>query len=184
MNFNFPLMPRMFMALQMEDRFPIVDILRQTPATPGTCQWATFLRNHDELTLEMVTDEERDYKYQTYTEDPVARINLGIRRRLAPLLRSRRKIELMKRAALLACRARRSSTTATRSAWATTSTSATATACARRCSGAATATPASRAPTRRAVPAGDRRPRVPLRGAERRGAGAEPVVAAVVDEAP
>ena len=95
MNFNFPLMPRMFMALQMEDRFPIVDILRQTPATPGTCQWATFLRNHDELTLEMVTDEERDYMYQTYTEDPVARINLGIRRRLAPLLRSRRKIELM-----------------------------------------------------------------------------------------
>jgi maltose alpha-D-glucosyltransferase/alpha-amylase len=95
MNFNFPLMPRMFMALHMEDRFPIVDILRQTPATPGTCQWATFLRNHDELTLEMVTDEERDFMYQVYTEDPVARINLGIRRRLAPLLRSRRKIELM-----------------------------------------------------------------------------------------
>jgi maltose alpha-D-glucosyltransferase/alpha-amylase len=95
MNFNFPLMPRMFMAVQMEDRFPIVDIVRQTPATPGTCQWAIFLRNHDELTLEMVTDEERDYMYQTYTEDPVARINLGIRRRLAPLLRSRRKIELM-----------------------------------------------------------------------------------------
>jgi maltose alpha-D-glucosyltransferase/alpha-amylase len=95
MNFNFPLMPRMFMAVQMEDRFPIVDIVRQTPATPGTCQWAIFLRNHDELTLEMVTDEERDYMYQVYTEDPVARINLGIRRRLAPLLRSRRKIELM-----------------------------------------------------------------------------------------
>lgn len=95
MNFHFPLMPRMFMALQMEDRFPITDILRQTPAIPAASQWATFLRNHDELTLEMVTDEERDYMYRMYTEDPVARINLGIRRRLAPLLRSRRKIELM-----------------------------------------------------------------------------------------
>jgi maltose alpha-D-glucosyltransferase/alpha-amylase len=95
MNFHFPLMPRMFMALHMEDRFPIVDILRQTPPLPAGCQWATFLRNHDELTLEMVTDEERDYMYRVYTEDPVARINLGIRRRLAPLLRSRRKIELL-----------------------------------------------------------------------------------------
>jgi maltose alpha-D-glucosyltransferase / alpha-amylase len=95
MNFHFPLMPRMFMALQMEDSFPIIDILRQTPAIHETCQWATFLRNHDELTLEMVTDEERDYMYQVYTEDPNARINLGIRRRLAPLLGSRRKIELM-----------------------------------------------------------------------------------------
>ncbi len=96
MNFHFPLMPRMFMALQMEDRFPIVDILRQTPQIPDNCSWATFLRNHDELTLEMVTDEERDYMYQVYTEDPTARINLGIRRRLAPLLGSRDKIELMK----------------------------------------------------------------------------------------
>lgn len=96
MNFHFPLMPRMFMALQMEDRFPIVDILRQTPQIPDNCAWATFLRNHDELTLEMVTDEERDYMYQVYTEDPTARINLGIRRRLAPLLGSRDKIELMK----------------------------------------------------------------------------------------
>jgi len=96
MNFHFPLMPRMFMALQMEDRFPIVDILRQTPQIPDNCQWATFLRNHDELTLEMVTDEERDYMYRVYTEDTVARINLGIRRRLAPLLGSRDKIELMK----------------------------------------------------------------------------------------
>ncbi len=95
MNFHFPLMPRMFMAVQMEDRFPIVDILRQTPRIPPSCQWATFLRNHDELTLEMVTDEDRDYMYRAYTEDPVARINLGIRRRLAPLLRSRRRIELM-----------------------------------------------------------------------------------------
>jgi maltose alpha-D-glucosyltransferase / alpha-amylase len=96
MNFHFPLMPRMFMALQMEDRFPIVDILRQTPAIPPSCQWATFLRNHDELTLEMVTDEERDYMYRVYTEDPTARINLGIRRRLAPLLGARSKVELMK----------------------------------------------------------------------------------------
>jgi maltose alpha-D-glucosyltransferase/alpha-amylase len=96
MNFHFPLMPRMFMALQMEDRFPIIDILEQTPSIPGTCQWAMFLRNHDELTLEMVTDEERDYMYRVYASDPHARINLGIRRRLAPLLaNSRRKIELL-----------------------------------------------------------------------------------------
>jgi maltose alpha-D-glucosyltransferase / alpha-amylase len=96
MNFHFPLMPRMFMALQMEDRFPIIDILEQTPPIPGTCQWAMFLRNHDELTLEMVTDEERDYMYRVYASDPHARINLGIRRRLAPLLaNSRRKIELL-----------------------------------------------------------------------------------------
>jgi len=96
MNFHFPLMPRMFMALQMEDRFPIIDILEQTPAIPEPCQWAMFLRNHDELTLEMVTDEERDYMYRVYANDPLARINLGIRRRLAPLLaNSRRKIELL-----------------------------------------------------------------------------------------
>jgi maltose alpha-D-glucosyltransferase/alpha-amylase len=96
MNFHFPLMPRMFMALQMEDRFPIIDILDQTPAIPEQCQWAMFLRNHDELTLEMVTDEERDYMYRVYATDPHARINLGIRRRLAPLLvNSRRKIELL-----------------------------------------------------------------------------------------
>ena len=96
MNFHFPLMPRMFMALQLEDRFPIVDILEQTPAIPENCQWAMFLRNHDELTLEMVTDEERDYMWRVYATDPTARINLGIRRRLAPLLaNSRRKIELL-----------------------------------------------------------------------------------------
>ena len=96
MNFHFPLMPRMFMALQMEDRFPIIDILDQTPAIPDNCQWAMFLRNHDELTLEMVTDEERDYMWRVYATDPIARINLGIRRRLAPLLaNSRRKIELL-----------------------------------------------------------------------------------------
>jgi len=96
MNFHFPLMPRMFMSLQMEDRFPIIDILEQTPAIPDTCQWAMFLRNHDELTLEMVTDEERDYMWRVYATDPIARINLGIRRRLAPLLaNSRRKMELL-----------------------------------------------------------------------------------------
>jgi maltose alpha-D-glucosyltransferase/alpha-amylase len=96
MNYHFPLMPRMFMALQMEDRYPITDIFDQTPGIPDTCQWAIFLRNHDELTLEMVTDEERDYMYQAYARDPKSRINLGIRHRLAPLLdNSRRKIELM-----------------------------------------------------------------------------------------
>lgn len=96
MAFHFPLMPRMFMAIEMEDRFPIVDILDQTPAIPEGCQWAIFLRNHDELTLEMVTDEERDYMYRVYATDPQARINLGIRRRLAPLMgNNRRKIELM-----------------------------------------------------------------------------------------
>jgi maltose alpha-D-glucosyltransferase/alpha-amylase len=94
--FHFPLMPRMFMAIQMEDRFPMIDILQQTPAIPDTCQWMLFLRNHDELTLEMVTDEERDYMYRVYAHDRQARINLGIRRRLAPLLgNNRRKIELM-----------------------------------------------------------------------------------------
>ncbi|MGC8489399.1 MAG: maltose alpha-D-glucosyltransferase, partial [Clostridia bacterium] len=96
MAYHFPLMPRLFMALYMEDRYPVVDILHQTPAIPDTCQWALFLRNHDELTLEMVTDEERDYMYQVYATDPQARINLGIRRRLAPLLgNNRRRIELM-----------------------------------------------------------------------------------------
>jgi maltose alpha-D-glucosyltransferase/alpha-amylase len=96
MNYHFPLMPRMFMALQMEDRYPITDIFDQTPAIPDNCQWAIFLRNHDELTLEMVTDEERDYMYKVYVKDPKARINLGIRHRLAPLLENnRRKIELM-----------------------------------------------------------------------------------------
>jgi maltose alpha-D-glucosyltransferase/alpha-amylase len=96
MSFHFPLMPRLFMSIRMEDRFPIIDILAQTPAIPETSQWALFLRNHDELTLEMVTDEERDYMYRAYTQDRAARINLGIRRRLAPLLgNERRRIELM-----------------------------------------------------------------------------------------
>ncbi len=96
MAFHFPLMPRMYMAIAKEDRFPITDIMRQTPDIPETCQWAIFLRNHDELTLEMVTDAERDYLWETYASDKRARINLGIRRRLAPLMeRDRRRIELM-----------------------------------------------------------------------------------------
>jgi maltose alpha-D-glucosyltransferase / alpha-amylase len=96
MAFHFPLMPRMYMAIAKEDRFPITDILRQTPEIPANSQWAIFLRNHDELTLEMVTDQERDYLWSTYASDPRARLNLGIRRRLAPLLdRDRRRIELM-----------------------------------------------------------------------------------------
>jgi maltose alpha-D-glucosyltransferase/alpha-amylase len=96
MAFHFPLMPRIFMAVQMEDRFPIIDIMEQTPRIPENAQWALFLRNHDELTLEMVTDEERDYMYRVYAKDPRAKINLGIRRRLAPLMdNNRRKIELM-----------------------------------------------------------------------------------------
>ena len=94
--FHFPLMPRLFMAVAMEERFPIIDIMAQTPDIPANCQWALFLRNHDELTLEMVTDEDRDYMYRTYARDRQARINLGIRRRLAPLLENHRpRIELM-----------------------------------------------------------------------------------------
>ena len=96
MAFHFPLMPRMYMALAQEDRFPITDILRQTPEIPANCQWAIFLRNHDELTLEMVTDKERDYLWNYYAADQRARINLGIRRRLAPLMeRDRRRVELL-----------------------------------------------------------------------------------------
>lgn len=96
MAYHFPLMPRLYMALEMEDRFPVEDILDQTPAIPDSCQWAIFLRNHDELTLEMVTDEEREYMVRVYAKDRRARINLGIRRRLAPLLaNNRRKIELL-----------------------------------------------------------------------------------------
>jgi len=96
MAFHFPLMPRLFMAVRMEDRVPIVDILQQTPAIPETAQWAVFLRNHDELTLEMVTDEERDYMYRMYAQSTQARLNLGIRRRLAPLLgNDRKRIELL-----------------------------------------------------------------------------------------
>ncbi|HKJ42603.1 MAG TPA: maltose alpha-D-glucosyltransferase, partial [Sunxiuqinia sp.] len=96
MNFHFPLMPRLYMAMRMEDRFPLIDILEQTPSIPDNCQWAIFLRNHDELTLEMVTDEERDYMYKAFAQNPKQRINLGIRRRLAPLMDNDRKnIEMM-----------------------------------------------------------------------------------------
>ncbi len=96
MAFHFPLMPRIYMALRQEDRLPITDIIAQTPAIPDTCQWALFLRNHDELTLEMVTSDERDYMYLAYSADPRMRINLGIRRRLAPLVdNNRRRIELL-----------------------------------------------------------------------------------------
>jgi maltose alpha-D-glucosyltransferase/alpha-amylase len=96
MAFHFPLMPRIYMALRQEDRLPITDIIAQTPAIPDSCQWGLFLRNHDELTLEMVTDDERDYMYLAYSADPRMRINLGIRRRLAPLVdNNRRRIELL-----------------------------------------------------------------------------------------
>jgi len=96
MAFHFPLMPRMFMGLRLEDRKPITEILQQTPEIPASCQWCLFLRNHDELTLEMVTDIERDYMYDIYAQDKSMRLNLGIRRRLAPLLENdRRRIELM-----------------------------------------------------------------------------------------
>ncbi|WP_225409247.1 maltose alpha-D-glucosyltransferase [Stigmatella hybrida] len=96
MGFHFPVMPRLFMAVRREDRTPIVEILQQTPEIPDNCQWAIFLRNHDELTLEMVTDEDRDYMYREYAMDPRMRLNLGIRRRLAPLMdNGRRRIELM-----------------------------------------------------------------------------------------
>ena len=96
MNFHFPIMPRLFMSMHMEDRFPIIDILRQTPELHPSCQWAMFLRNHDELTLEMVTDEERDYMYRVYAHEAQMRINLGIRRRLAPLVSNdRRRMQLL-----------------------------------------------------------------------------------------
>jgi maltose alpha-D-glucosyltransferase/alpha-amylase len=96
MAFHFPLMPRLYMALRQEDRLPITDIMAQTPEIPDNCQWGLFLRNHDELTLEMVSDDERDYMYLAYSADPRMRINIGIRRRLAPLLdNNRRRIELL-----------------------------------------------------------------------------------------
>ncbi|MEW6681449.1 MAG: maltose alpha-D-glucosyltransferase [Nitrospirota bacterium] len=96
MAFHFPLMPRVFMAVELEDRKPLVEIMEKTPAIPETCQWGTFLRNHDELTLEMVSEDERDYMYEVYANDPRTKINLGIRRRLGPLLQNdRRRIELL-----------------------------------------------------------------------------------------
>src|SRR5690606_33169728 len=96
MAYHFPLMPRMYMAVAQEDRHPIVEIMEQTPEIPETCQWAIFLRNHDELTLEMVTDRERDYMYEHYAADLRMRVNVGIRRRLAPLMENdTHKIQLM-----------------------------------------------------------------------------------------
>src|SRR6185437_12775368 len=96
MAYHFPMMPRLYMSIAMEDRYPLVEIMSQTPPIPGNCQWAIFLRNHDELTLEMVTDRERDYMYRIFAEDPRMRVNVGIRRRLAPLMEnSRPKIELI-----------------------------------------------------------------------------------------
>ena len=157
MAFHFPLMPRMYMALAQEDRHPITDIMRQTPEIPDGCQWAIFLRNHDELTLEMVTDEERDYLWQTYAADPRARINLGIRRRLAPLLdNDRRKIELHERPAAVDARHAGDLLRRRDRHGRQLSISATATACARRCSGRPTAMAASRrADPQRALPAAD-----------------------------
>ena len=155
MAFHFPVMPRMFMSVRREEATPMYEILERTPEIPGICQWGLFLRNHDELTLEMVTDEERDYMYRS-TRRTRMKINVGIRRRLAPLLdNGRDEIRPHARDPLLAAEAARSSTAATRSRWATTSSSATATACARRCSGPATATAASRGPT---SPSSTRRP--------------------------
>ena len=105
MAFHFPLMPRLFMALRQEDRHPISEILYQMPKIPDICQWAIFLRNHDELTLEMVSDEERDYMYQAYAADPRMRLNAGIRRRLAPLMENSRPTHrAADRAAVLASR--------------------------------------------------------------------------------
>ncbi|HEV3082439.1 MAG TPA: alpha-glucosidase C-terminal domain-containing protein, partial [Gemmataceae bacterium] len=96
MAFNFPLMPRMFMAIRREQSWPIIEIMDQMPHIPQTCQWALFIRNHDELTLEMVSDEERDYMYKEYAKDARMRLNLGIRRRMAPLMdNDRRQIELL-----------------------------------------------------------------------------------------
>ena len=96
MAFHFPVMPRIYMALAQADATPIIDILTATPHIPEDCQWCTFLRNHDELTLEMVTPEEREYMWQTYAPEPRMRLNLGIRRRLAPLLdNDQHKIELL-----------------------------------------------------------------------------------------
>ena len=152
MCFHFPLMPRMYLAAKRGERGPIEAILAETPELPDGCQWGLFLRNHDELTLEMVTDAERDEMYAEYAADPMMRRNSGIGRRLAPLLHNSRPADgALLLAAVHAARAAPSSTTATRSGWATTSTSATATACARRCSGRATATPASRRPSPEAL---------------------------------
>ena len=182
MAFHFPLMPRMYMALRKEDRSPIVEILRQTPPIPDECQWAIFLRNHDELTLEMVTDEERDYMYREYASDPRMRINIGIRRRLASLLdNGRRQIELMN--ALLLIDARHADHLLRRRDRHGRQhlSSATATACARRCSGTADGTRASPTRTSGALLSAHRRSALRLSGGERRRTGAHADVAASLD---
>jgi hypothetical protein len=140
MAFHFPIMPRMFMALKQEHHGPIVDIIKQTPKIPDNCQWAIFLRNHDELTLEMCTDEERDYMYKTYAENPKMKINIGIRRRLMP---SWTGISGATNSSMPCCFAYlvpRCFTMGTRSGWGTTFTWGTATGSGHRCSGTITAT--------------------------------------------
>ena len=134
--FHFPLMPRIFLALARADRQPLVEILAQTPPPPPACQWATFLRNHDELTLEMVSEEERQYLWSHYAPQPEQRLNLGIRRRLAPLARQRSPPNCAALFAIAdATLARRCSTMAMRSAWARICANLIATVCGRRCSG-------------------------------------------------
>ena len=147
MAFHFPLMPRIYMALRQEDRLPITDIIAQTPPIPDSCQWGLFLRNHDELTLEMVTDDERDYMYLAYSADPRMRINLGIRRRLAPLVDNNRQTNrAFEQPAVFFSRVLPSCTTAMKSEWEITSILGTAMVFAHPCSGTPTATPVSPPP--------------------------------------
>ncbi len=184
MAFHFPVMPRIFVAIHLEDRFPLADILAQTPPLPPGCQWALFLRNHDELTLEMVAEEERDAMYRAYAAEPVMRLNLGIRRRLAPLTgNDRRHVELMN--ALLFSLPGTPVALLRRRDWDGR----------QRLPGRprrrAHADAVERGQERRllarqpaeAGAAGDRRPRVPLRVGQRGGAAAEPGVPPVVDQA-
>ena len=143
MAFHFPVMPRIFMAVRREQRYPISEIMEQTPSIPANCQWGIFLRNHDELTLEMVSDEERDYMWAEYAKDPRMKANIGIRRRLAPLLENDiNQIELFT-ALLLSLPGPPSCTTVTKSAWATIFGSGIAMVSARRCNGRRTVTPGS-----------------------------------------
>ncbi len=143
MAFHFPVMPRIFMAVRRESRYPVSEILAKTPAIPKNCQWGIFLRNHDELTLEMVTDEERDYMYAEYAKDPRMRANIGIRHASPRCWTTTATRSSCSPHCCCRCPAPRSSTTGTRSGWATTSGWATATPCAPRCSGRPTATPGS-----------------------------------------
>jgi maltose alpha-D-glucosyltransferase / alpha-amylase len=144
MNFHFPADAAHVMALARADRTPILEILARTPPIPEECQWATFLRNHDELTLEMVTEEERQFMWDHYAPEPRMRLNLGIRRRLAPCWTTTGAASSWPTRCCSPCPVRPFSITATRSAWATTSGWRTATACARRCSGRRARTPAFR----------------------------------------